>query len=67
MIRKKDYVISYLEEEVKRVTLLYSEGEISKLEMVEKEVSLAKAQYELEQQYVEMNVAYLNVVQVCGE
>ncbi len=66
-IEAKQVEISCLEEEVKRVTLLYSEGEISKLEMVEKEVSLAKAQYELEQQYVEMNVAYLYVIQVCGE
>lgn len=60
-IEAKKAEISYLEEEVKMATILFNEGEISKLEMTEKEVSLAKAQYELEQQYVAMNVAYLSL------
>ena len=37
----------------------------SKLELMQQETSLAKAQYELEQYYVEMNLAYLNLVVYC--
>ena len=45
--------------------LLYSEGEISKLELKQQETALAKAQYELEQYYVEMNLAYVNLMIYC--
>lgn len=45
--------------------LLYSEGEISKLELKQQEIALAKAQYELEQYYVEMNLAYVNLMIYC--
>ena len=45
--------------------LLYSTGEISKLELKQQETALAKAQYELEQCYVEMNLAYVNLLIYC--
>lgn len=45
--------------------LLYSTGEISKLELKQQETALAKAQYELEQYYVEMNLAYVNLMIYC--
>ena len=57
-IHAKQTEISALSTSVKMAERLLEEGEISKLEYAEKEVSLAKAQYELEQQYVELNVAY---------
>lgn len=45
--------------------LLYDAGEISKLELKQQEVSLAKALYEQQQYYVEMNLAYVNLVLYC--
>lgn len=45
--------------------LLYEAGEISKLELKQQEAALAKAQYELEQYYVEMNLAYVNIKVYC--
>ena len=42
--------------------LLYDAGEISKLELKQQEAAVAKAQYELEQYYVEMNLEYINLI-----
>lgn len=46
--------------------LLYEAGEISKLEWKQQETAVAKAQYELEQYYVEMNLAYVNLMSYCN-
>ena len=46
--------------------LLYSNGEISRVEMKQQETGLAKAQYELEQYYVELNQAYINLITYCN-
>lgn len=64
-IQAKQTEITTLNLNVKMAETLLQEGEISKLEYVEKEVSLAKAQYELEQYYVELNVAYLQLTLLC--
>lgn len=45
--------------------MLLEEGELSEIEYMESEVSLARAEYELEQYYVSMNVAYVNIVSYC--
>lgn len=45
--------------------LLYNQGEISKLLLKQTEAELAKAEYELEQYYVEMNLAYVNLKMYC--
>ncbi len=45
--------------------LLYEAGESSKLELKQQEAAVAKAQYELEQYYVEMNLAYVNLILYC--
>lgn len=45
--------------------LLYEAGEVSKLELKQQEAVLAKAQYELEEYYVEMNLAYVNIKVYC--
>lgn len=41
---------------------LYDAGEISKIEFGQQEAAVAKAQYELEKYYVEMNLAYINLI-----
>lgn len=64
-IHARQTEISALGTSVKMAERLLEEGEISRLEYAEKKVSLAKAQYELEQQYVELNVAYWSLTMLC--
>lgn len=64
-INAKQVAIEALETDVNIASLLLQEGEISQLELAEKEVALAQAQYELEQYYANMNMAYYNLTQIC--
>ena len=64
-IEAKKVEIGALTMKLDSAKLLYEAGELSKLELMQQETSLAKAQYELEQYYVEMNLAYLNLVVYC--
>lgn len=64
-IDAKKVEIDALEGTIEMAELLLKEGELSQLELEEKEVSLAKAQYELEQYYVSMNMAYHNLITLC--
>ncbi len=64
-IEAKKVEIEALTMKLDSTKLLYEAGEVSKLELKQQEVALAKAQYELEQYYVEMNLAYVNVKVYC--
>lgn len=64
-IQAKKVEINALEMDVTMAELLLEAGEISQLEYSEKEVTLAKAQFELEQQYVAMNVGYWQLMMLC--
>ena len=64
-IQAKEVEIDSLQTDVAMGKVLLDAGEISKLEYKEKEVSLAKAQFELEQQYVAMNVSYWQLMMLC--
>ncbi|MCM1500285.1 MAG: hypothetical protein NC124_17620 [Clostridium sp.] len=64
-IDAKQAEVDALKVTVKMAEMLLQEGEISKLEYAQKRVSLAKAQYELEQKYVEMNIAYWRLTALC--
>ncbi|MCI8509513.1 MAG: hypothetical protein HFJ06_13275 [Lachnospiraceae bacterium] len=61
----KEMEIDALEMQQAAAKLLYDAGEISKMEFKQQETAVAKAQYELEQYYVEMNLAYINLVIFC--
>ena len=65
-IDAKKIEIESLAMKMDAANLLYEAGELSKLELKQQETALAKAQYELEQYYVEMNVAYINLKVYCG-
>lgn len=64
-IQAKEVEIDSLQTDVAIGKVLLDAGEISKLEYKEKEVSLAKAQFELEQQYVAMHVSYWQLMMLC--
>lgn len=64
-IDAKQAEIDALKVTVKMAGVLLQEGEVSKLEYAKKSVSLAKAQYEQEQRYVELNIAYLRLTMLC--
>lgn len=64
-IEAKKVEIEALTMKLDSTKLLYEAGEVSKLELKQQEVALAKAQYELEQYYVEMNLAYVNIKVYC--
>ena len=64
-IQAKEVEIDSLQTDVAMAKVLLDAGEISKLEYKEKEVNLAKAQFELEQQYVAMHVSYLQLMTLC--
>lgn len=64
-IEAKKIEIEALSMKLESSKLLYEAGEISKLELKQQEAALAKAQYELEQYYVEMNLAYINLNAYC--
>lgn len=64
-IQAKEVEIDSLQTDVAMGKVLLDAGEISKLEYKEKEVNLAKAQFELEQQYVAMNVSYWKLMTLC--
>lgn len=64
-INAKKVEIDALETELSMAALLLDSGEISKLEYSEKEVLLAKAQFDVEQQYVAMNVSYWQLMMLC--
>lgn len=66
-IKAKKVEIESLTMKMDSTKLLYEAGELSKLELKQQETALAKAQYELEQYYVEMNVAYINLKVYCGK
>ena len=65
-IKAKKVEIEALNMKLDSAKLLYSNGEISRVEMKQQETGLAKAQYELEQYYVEMNQAYINLITYCN-
>ena len=65
-IEAKKIEIESLTMKMDSAKLLYEAGELSKLELKQQETALAKAQYELEQYYVEMNMAYINLKVYCG-
>lgn len=64
-IEAKKIEIEALSMKLESSKLLYEAGEISKLELKQQGAALAKAQYELEQYYVEMNLAYININAYC--
>lgn len=64
-IEAKKTEIESLKANVNMAELLAKEGELSELELLEKEVALAKAEYELEGYYVDMNIAYCNLNILC--
>ena len=64
-IEAKKMEIESLTMKMDSAKLLYEAGELSKLELKQQEAALAKAQYELEQYYVEMNLAYINLITYC--
>ena len=64
-IDAKKVEVAALETEVAMTALLLESGEISQLEYEEKEVALAKSQFELEQQNVALNVAYWQLMMLC--
>lgn len=66
-IKAKKVEIESLTMKMDSAKLLYEAGELSKLELKQQETALAKAQYELEQYYVEMNVAYVNLITYCRQ
>ncbi len=65
MIRAKDTEMKALETDVKIARLLLDAGEISQLEYSEKEISLEKARFELEGQYVQMNISHWQLMMIC--
>ena len=65
-IKAKKVEIEALNMKMDSAKLLYSNGEISRVEMKQQETGLAKAQYELEQYYVELNQAYINLITYCN-
>lgn len=64
-IEAKKVEIESLTMKMDSAELLYEAGELSKLELKKQKAIFAKAQYELEQYYVEMNVAYVNLITYC--
>lgn len=64
-ITAKQAEIDALAVNLKMAGMLLQEGEISELEYAQKRVALAKAQYELEQKYVELNIAYWRLTMLC--
>ena len=64
-IHAKEVEVDSLKKSVAMSKMLLEEGELSEIEYMESEVSLAKAEYELEQYYVGMNMAYVNIVLYC--
>lgn len=64
-IEAKEMELDSLTTKLEAAKLLYNAGEISKLELKQQETAAAKAQYELEQYYVEMNLAYINLIIYC--
>lgn len=60
-ISAKELEVNAISKELELSTLLYNEGEISKLEYAEMEVGLSFAQFELEKLYVDMNTAYYRI------
>ncbi|MCM1204944.1 MAG: hypothetical protein NC300_12450 [Bacteroidales bacterium] len=64
-LEAKKIETEYLTMQTDSAKHLYDAGEISTLELKQQEVSLAKAIYEQEQYYVEMNLAYANLLLYC--
>ncbi|MCM1179793.1 MAG: hypothetical protein NC347_06030 [Clostridium sp.] len=64
-IEAKKVEIEYTAKKLDSSKLLYEAGEVSELELKQQETALAKAQYEMEQYYVEMNLAYVNIKTYC--
>lgn len=65
-IESKSVEVEAWKDEVSMAELLVQEGELSEWELEEKKLSLAQAEYELEQYYVQMNMAYYNITQLTG-
>ncbi len=65
MIRAKDTEMKALETDVEIAGLLLDAGEISQLEYSEKEVSLEKVQFELEQEYIQMHLSHWQLMMIC--
>ena len=64
-IKAKEMEIDALAVKLDAAKHLYDAGEISKIELKQQEAAVAKAQYELEKYYVEMNLAYINLIIYC--
>ena len=64
-IQAKQVEVASLKRSVAMSKMLLEEGELSEIEYMESEVSLARAEYELEQYYVSMNIAYVNIMSYC--
>ncbi len=64
-INAKQAEVNFLKKSLAMSKMLLDEGELSKIEYMEREVTLANAEYELEQYYVSMNIAYVNIESYC--
>lgn len=64
-IHAKQVELDSLKKNVEISKMLLEEGELSEIEYLESEISLANTEYELEQYYVSMNMAYVNIVSYC--
>ena len=64
-INAKQAEVDSLKKSLAMSKMLLDEGELSKIEYMEREVTLANAQFELEQNYVSMNMAYVNIESYC--
>lgn len=64
-IHAKQVEIDSIEKSLALSKMLLDEGELSEIEYMEGEVSLARAEYELEQYYISMNTAYVNIMSYC--
>lgn len=60
-IQAKKREAEYITENIEINKLLFQEGEISEMELIEAEMEAKKIQYEMAEYYVEMNKAYWNL------
>ncbi len=64
-IHAKNIEMKALETDIAIAKLLLDAGEISQLEYSEKEILLEKARFELEGQYVQMNISHWQLMMIC--
>ncbi len=64
-IHAKNIEMKALEKDIAIAKLLLDAGEISQLEYSEKEVSLEKVQFELEQEYIQMHLSHWQLMMIC--